>query len=85
MRASCTLDSGTDTAPGRIELEFDAGRRQRIHDLAALALRELAVQHRVVLSLRPQDQPDGGGNGGGHSGEQADLLEAGNVGDAACG
>ena len=59
---------------GGIELEFDAGRRQRIHDLAALALRELAVEHRVVLSLRPQDQPDGGGDGRGDAGEQARLA-----------
>ena len=38
MRASCTLDSGTETAPEGLKLVFDARGRERVHDLAALAL-----------------------------------------------
>ena len=66
-----------------VELEFDARGRQRIHDLAALPLGELAIEHGVVLALRPDHQPDGGGDRGRDAGEQADLLQAGDVGEAA--
>src|ERR1700723_679178 len=33
------------------ELEFDARGRQRVHDLAALTLGKLPVQHAVILPL----------------------------------
>ena len=62
---------------------FDPRRGQGIHDLAALAFRELAVEHGEILALRPQDQPNGRGDGRGDACEQPDLFESGNVRDAA--
>ena len=56
---------------GGVELVFDAGGRQGVHDLAAFALGKLAVEHGVVLSLRPQHQPDGGGDRRRDAGQQA--------------
>ena len=60
---------------GWIEFEFDPCRRECVHDLTALALRELAVKNRVVLALRPQDQPNRSSDGRRHAGEQARLFE----------
>jgi hypothetical protein len=74
---TCLLHFGLRNrhCPGWIEFEFDSCRRESVHDLAALALRELAVENRVVLALRPQDQPNRSSHGRRDAGEQARLFE----------